>query len=120
MKKDRKAEIEKLKVLYAHLLEQTFSSGLSGYLSSIDRDGCIYYDECRFYPKEGTIHIGKRVFVVQDSEFFRGSRVIQIKKKNQDTDAPKRSRGQSGGFMALTDPDVILYLLEHYFGIKWE
>jgi hypothetical protein len=120
IKNDKHAEIESIKEVYIQLLQKTFSYRIEPYLKAIRSEGYFEWDKCRFHTKDRIISSGKRTFSVEDSDFFRTYGLIQVKRKKIDSRTKRSPPWDTAVFSIDTDSDVILYLLDHFFQLKWQ
>ena len=113
IKRQRKSEIDDLQKIYSYLLDQTFTHRLQPFLTAIENEGYFKWDRCQFHPKERTIRSGKRTFPVDECEFFREYKLIQVKRKKPSLP------WDTAVFRVDTDQDVIFYLLDRFFQLRW-
>lgn len=120
--KNKQAELSNLKDFYLCLAQQSFHIRLLHYRKEIEEKGYFEYDGCRFYPANRIILFRDIAFPRDTSEFLLGQGYIEMRKKHRTTwDKVKKglSLTKLPRFCVNTDTDIIFFLLEKYFGMRW-
>lgn len=117
--KDKPEERMEITQVYQKIASRTFKRRLQYYLSQIEANGYFVYDKCRFYPKEKIV-IGNNEHIIKDISWSKNPTYIYLNKKNPGL-LDKVSKGWNGGphFCTDLDKDVIFFLLDHMFGVRW-
>lgn len=118
----KKKDIENLITLYTFLANGTFSFRLEPYITQIEKFRYFTHDECQFFPRDRIVFRGKS-FPITSSQFLKGYGYIELRPK-EDGIGNKIMREitltKTRQFNTQTNTDVVFYLLENYFGLKWE
>jgi hypothetical protein len=119
--KKKTIEINSLVDLYVSVAKTTFVNRLQYYLRQLDERGYFLYEDCRFYPGDRIVFRNKD-FHLRSTKFLKGYGRIEMYPK-EETILGKINRTWvitlPPLFKTEIDPDVISYLLEKYFGLKW-
>jgi hypothetical protein len=121
----KKEDINNILSLFEILCRRTFSNRAKYYIRQLNDSGYFVYDGCYFYPPNKIVCRSKEFFLA-NSRFLKGSGYIEMRPK-EDGIADKVSRGLARElsigkvprFNTQTDPDVIFFLLDKYFYLKW-
>ena len=123
---NRKKEIGDLLDLYLLLSQKTFEKRISPYISQVEQKGYFVYDGCCFYPRDKVV-FRNREFYVSSCRFLKGPGYVEVRKKDFGfADKVKRrvfrevAPSRIPRFDIQTDTDVILALLDCYFGVTWK
>ena len=119
---NKTTEIKKVVEFYSYLSQLTFDQRVSFYESQIKKNGYFEYDECRFYPGRKIVFRGKD-FDLSSTSFLRSYGCVEMRKKDFGfLDKIKRevSLTKIPQFSTITDTDVIFYLLEQHFSLRWK
>jgi hypothetical protein len=117
-----KEKIEDLTALYQFLAQKTFAQRLQFYMGKVTERGYFMYGGCHFYPNEQKIVFKKKEFPVKSSSFLKGAGYVELRPKPWTSiERIKReiSLGDLPQFLLHRDTDVIFYILEISFGLKW-
>lgn len=118
---NKQKDIKNLIDLYAFLAEKTFANRVRPYLQQINERGYFEHDECRFYPRDKIVFRNKE-FPIRSSQFLKGYGYIELRPKDYglvNKIMREISLTKLPQFSTQTDSDVIFYLLEKHFGLKW-
>ena len=119
---NKATEIKKVVEFYSYLSQLTFDRRVLFYESQIKKNGYFEYDECRFYPGRKIVFRGKD-FDLSSTSFLRSYGCVEMRKKDFGfLDRIKRevSLTKTPQFSTITDTDVIFYLLEQHFSLRWK
>lgn len=122
LNKNKQDEIATITDAYYFLSRRTFSSRLDDYIEQINTKGYFEYDDCKFYPAERRIVFQSRSFPVADTRFLRGPTYVLMERKgNAFLERMKRelSITKSPQFVTAMDRDVLFFLLDQYFELRW-
>lgn len=111
-----------LKESYYQLLKKTFEHRITYYMRELDEKGFFNYGECNFYPSERVIYFRDKPFPV-DSTIFVKEETYVFMRKREKTFMDKMNWQLSfelPHFDTCTDTDIIFFLLDKFFGLKWE
>ena len=118
---NKSSEIKKIVEFYSYLTQFTFDRRVSFYESQIKKNGYFEYDQCRFYPRRKIVFRG-RDFNLSETSFLKSYGSVEMRKKDFGfLDKIKRevSLTKIPQFSTITDTDVIFYLLEQHFSLRW-
>ncbi len=118
---NKSSEIKKIVEFYSYLTQFTFDRRVSFYESQIKKNGYFEYDQCRFYPRHKIVFRG-RDFNLSETSFLKSYGSVEMRKKDFGLlDKIKRevSLTKIPQFSTITDTDVIFYLLEQHFSLRW-
>lgn len=117
--RDKPEERMEITRLYQIIASRTFEKRSQYYLSQVEANGYFVYDKCRFYPKQKIVS-GNKEHIVKELKWGRNSTYIFLTKKNPSF-LDKVSKGWNGGphFCTDIDKDVIFFLLDQLFGVRW-
>lgn len=117
-----KDKVEDLTAVYQFLSQKTFAQRLQFYMEKVTERGYFMYGGCKFYPKEQKIVFKKKEFPIKSSKLMKGAGYVELRpepftmleriKRQTLSDIPQ--------FSLWRDTDVIFYILEKSFGLKWE
>ncbi|WP_024298081.1 hypothetical protein [Methylomicrobium lacus] len=118
-----KEKIEHLSALYQFLAQKTFAQRLQFYMSQVTQGGYFKYGGCNFYPTEKKIVFKNKDFYVQSSSFMKGAGFIELRPK--DWTIFQRIKREATlttipQFSLSKDTDVIFYILDKSFGLRWD
>lgn len=119
--KDKSKQIGSVAEFYSYLSRVTFDRRAGFYESQIEKNGYFEYDDCYFYPRKKVVFRG-RDFDVSSTSFLRGYGYVEMRKKDFGfLDKVKRevSLTKVPQFNTITDTDVIFYLLDKHFSLRW-
>ena len=118
---DKKDDFKNLMNLYIFLSEKTFANRLQPYLNQIQSAGYFVFGECRFYPRDKIVFRSKE-FPLHSTTFLKSYGCIEMKLKDS-TFLDKVVRHlpftATPQFGTQVDSDVIFYLLDKHFGLRW-
>lgn len=120
-KSKTRENLDNLISLYQFIAENTFNQRLQLYLCQVQKYGYFEYDECKFYPNDKIVFKNKS-FPINSSSFLKGGGVIELRPKNWTIfDRIKRETTLTKipQFCYETDSDVIFYILDKYFNLRW-
>jgi len=120
--KDKSAQIKTVVEFYSYLSHVTFDRRVEFYESQIKINGFFGYDKCYFYPRDKIVFKG-REFSLSSTSFLRGYGHIEMRNKEFGfLDKIKRevSLSKIPQFSTIIDTDVIFYLLDKHFSLKWD
>ena len=121
-KKKKEEDINNLKEVYSYIAAKTFENRLSYYLRQIEKNGFFEYGGCQFYPNN-KIGFQGRDFLLNSSTFVNWGSWIEMRKKNWGMlDKMKRelTLTKLPSFETNEDTDVIFFLLDKLFGLRWK
>ena len=122
LNRDKSNDLRKLENIYLYLARTTFKKRITFYNNQVKKNGFFVYDGCRFEPRAKKIIFRNKEFPIAETSFFREAGCIEFMKKDFGAwDKIKRQIGLTKipQFNTQTDTDVIFYLLDHYFGLRW-
>jgi hypothetical protein len=118
---DKSKEIDALKSAISQIQESSFDQRLSNYETQIKGKGYFSYDDCRFFPRDKIVFRNKE-FLISESTLLNYGFAIELRPKNygwKEWLIRNNSPFKSPQFNIQTDTDVIFYLMEKYFGLRW-
>ena len=118
---NKKDDIQFLIDLYLDFANKTFQQRAEQYMTQVQYTGYFVYDGCKFYPRDKIVFKDKE-FPIQSSSFLKSYGYIEMRPKDYGlmnkvfrevtfTKIPQ--------FNTQTDSDVIFYILDEHFGLKW-
>lgn len=108
--------------LYEHLARVTYENRLNAYLRELELRSYFGYAGYRFYAADRSIRVGDRKFTSDNTEFLRYYNYIELKPKQEGLLRKAQLRlwgGKVQSIDVLTDTDVFLALLAHFYGLRW-
>lgn len=118
---NKSVEIIKIVEFYTYLSHVTFEIRLAKYESEIDKNDFFVYDDCHFYPNDKIVFRGKD-FYMNSTSFLRSYGNIEMRKKDFGfLDKVKRevTFTKIPQFSTIVDTDIIFYILDKHFSLRW-
>lgn len=118
--KEKTEEKHDIISIYSALCKRTFEQRLDHYISQLEANGYFFYCDTKFYPAEKKIVQGDNAFYLSDCWLEKDGYFIAIQKsKTSITEKLKKAWDGGPGFTTTVDSDVIHFLLDKLFGLKW-
>lgn len=121
-KEKKKEDIDNLKEVYSFIAKKTFQNRHSNYLRQIEKNGFFEYGGCQFYPNNKIVFRG-RDFLLNSSTFVNLGSWIEMRKKDWGLlNKVKRelTLTKLPSFETNEDTDVLFFLLDKLFGLRWK
>lgn len=117
---DKKAEISNLDDTFINLLNLTRNIRAEKYFDDVEKLGCFKYGVLKFYPRDKIVN-GKKEYRIADYKVFKSGRSILLRNKNDKGILRKIGNYFSNpSFEMALDPDLAFFMLEKFFGWKWD
>jgi hypothetical protein len=118
---NKKDDIQFLIDLYLDFANKTFQQRAEQYLTQVQYTGYFVYDGCKFYPRDKIVFKDKE-FPIQSSSFLKSYGYIEMRPKDyglMNKVLREVTFTKIPQFNTQTDSDVIFYILDEHFGLKW-
>lgn len=116
--RDRQDDIFYMMEIHEKLMKRTAQIRLNKYLDVRRTKGYFEYLEWQLIPPNSFIYKG-RTYKINDYKLMKGKNYISFEKKDKNMIERLGEAWSVPYFETVRDPDIIFFLLEKEFGLKW-